>query len=352
MPVDTIVVRATNWLGDSVLTIPAVRAVKNIRPSARLDIIAPAHLADLWHNERAVDGVIAVNRPTRFGEKARLVGKLRRARYGYGILFPNSFESALWFYLGGVKERIGFARHGRGALLTVRVPEPAGRRHQMYHYLSIVEHFGGSPVVAPPPRIEIPERLDVWAAATLKAEGLDDAAPLVGVCPGATYGDAKCWLPRRFSELAERLHREHAAQTIVFGGGGKECELAGEIRRHAAGCAVNMAGKTTVMQLAALMKRCALLVTNDTGPMHVASAVGTPVAAIFGPTDPHATGPLGESVIIQKAVECAPCFKRVCPVDHRCMAAVTVDDVFSAVVAFLKKSDGTRNKRKKGPESR
>jgi heptosyltransferase-2 len=329
-----IIIRGANWLGDSVISIPAVKAVKQLYPSASIGIVAPENLSGLWEDSGAVDHVIPVARPTNLSEKLRIVRCLRKGRYDLGVIFPNSFESALWFFLSGVRRRLGYATCGRGLLLNWKVRPPDGVGHQVHRYLNLVRALG--PVhMEPAPSIVIPERLRGWVRDALREKGLTENDRLVGINPGSTYGPAKCWPPDRFAGLI-RLLREKLGVSLIVVGGKKERALADALCRGMDNGVVNMAGETTVMQLAALLERCAVVVSNDTGPMHLACAVGTPAAAIIGPTEPAATGPLGEHLIVRHKVDCAPCFKRQCPTDHRCMTSISVERVYDAVMNLLK----------------
>jgi heptosyltransferase-2 len=188
----------------------------------------------------------------------------------------------------------------------------------------------------PSPRLFLREEERGWAQKRLEELGLLDGRPLIGINPGAAYGLAKCWHPDRFAELGRRLSEKWKATALIFGRE-EERGMADKILKNLGGGGVDFTGKTRLLQLAALLERCRLLVTNDTGTMHVASAVGTPVVAIFGSTDPVATGPWGDGhVVVKKEVSCSPCFKRVCPTDHRCMELITVDEVEEIVDNKLK----------------
>jgi heptosyltransferase II len=331
-----IVIRGTNWLGDSVITIPAVRAVRQLFPSASIGMVAPAKLAGVWENERSIDHVIPVPQPADLRDKLNAIRLVRSGRYDLGVLFPNSLESALWFFLSGVRRRLGYATCGRVFLLNWKVQPPDGGGHQVHRYLNLVRALG--PVHSEPrPSINIPEWLRGWARDSLRGKGLEQGVPLVGVSPGSTYGPAKCWPREKFAGLI-RLVRTRLRAPVIIVGGERERALADSLCRGYGGGVINMAGETTVMQLAALMARCALLVSNDTGPMHLACAVGTPVVAIIGPTDPGATGPLGTHLIVRNAVACSPCFKRRCPTDHRCMTELSVEEVYRATEQLFNKS--------------
>jgi heptosyltransferase-2 len=338
--IEKIVIRGANWLGDSIITIPAVRGLRKLFPSASLDMITPHNLADLWENERAIDRVIALDRPTHPREKLRLIRLLRSSRYDLGVLFPNSFESALWFFLGRVRTRLGYQRCGRGILLNRKVIADGKSGHQVYHYLNLVKSLGSFETDSTP-SVRIPEELRLWANKLLQGSGAVIGSPVIGINPGSTYGKAKCWPSDRFSELIRLLRERLGAHIIIFGSPAERA-LAESLYRGTRRSVLNLAGETTVMQLAALAARCNAFVSNDTGPMHVACAVGTAVVAIIGPTDPAATGPLGESAIIRKRVNCAPCFERECPTDHRCMELIAVEEVFREVTRILKKP-GSRN---------
>lgn len=331
-----IVIRGTNWLGDSVISVPAARAVKQLYPSASIGMVAPENLAGLWEDSGVVDHVLPVARPTGPREKLRIIRLLRKGRYDLGVIFPNSFESALWFFLSGVRRRLGYATCGRGLLLNWKVRPPGDCAHQVHRYLDLVRALGPVRSEAAP-SIIVPDRLRQWACDALRAKGITGDDILVGVNPGSTYGPAKCWPPDKFAGLIRRL-REGLGVSVVIVGSERERTLADTLCRSIEKEAVNMAGETTVMQLAALLERCAAVVSNDTGPMHLACAVGTPVVAVMGPTDPAATGPLGAHLIVGSGAECAPCFKRQCPTDHRCMTLISVEMVYEAVEQLLRKS--------------
>jgi len=331
-----IVIRGTNWLGDSVITIPAVRALRALFPGSPITMLAPEYLAGLWEQEGSVDRVLPVPRPARLRDARALLAALRRDRYDLGVLFPNSFSSALLFFLGGVRARLGYATDGRSLLLTSRVPEAAAAGHQVHRYLALVRTLG--PVEAEPrPVLRVPESLLAWADTLLRGRGIAPGRTIVGLNAGSTYGEAKCWPPERFAALA-RMLRDRCGAAIVAVGGPPERERAETVCAPLGPDALNTAGETTVMQCAALARRCAVFVSNDTGPMHLAAAVGTPVVAIIGPTDPGTTGPIGEHVIVRRETACAPCLKRRCPTDHRCMISITVEEVFDAVQQLMEKS--------------
>jgi heptosyltransferase-2 len=351
-----IAVRGTNWLGDSVITIPAVRALRALFPGSPITMLVPANLACLWEIEGSADRVVPMQRPAGLRGARALIAALRRDRYDLGILLPNSFSSALLFLLGGVRRRVGYATDGRGLLLTSPVPVPRGERparprdrggrarrdgaggrtpsgfegHQVHRYLALVRTLGA--VEADPrPSLRLPSPLLEQADALLRERGIAPGRKVVGLNAGASYGEAKCWPQERFASLA-RLLRDRLGAAVLAVGGAAERQRAEAVCAPLGPDGINVAGETTVAQLAALAARCEVFVSNDTGPMHLAAAVGTPVVAIVGPTDPAATGPLSDrATIVRRDTPCAPCLKRRCPTDHRCMTAVAAEEVFAAV---------------------
>ncbi|OGP82731.1 MAG: lipopolysaccharide heptosyltransferase II [Deltaproteobacteria bacterium RBG_16_54_11] len=334
--IQEILVKGTNWVGDTIISFPAVHALRQHFPKASITVLTNARLAELWKANPAVDEVLPYDMPAGAG---RIFGELRIARLirqrtiDLAVIFPRSFSSALMVFLGGIPRRIGYKGEGRDLLLTERIDcttQLLGR-HRMYYYLHLVEHLGRCP--SPPlPSISLNGKLQGWADGFLSRHGLKGEL-LIGLNPGATYGEAKCWSPERFVQLGRRIIKDYGASILIFGSSRpEEKELNAAIARGiGAGC-LNLSGETSLLQLAALLRHCRLLVTNDTGTMHVAAAVGTRVAAIFGPTDPRATAPLGEGhVVIRREVSCSPCLKRLCPEDHRCMDLIEVEEVYNTV---------------------
>nr|MBA3831240.1 lipopolysaccharide heptosyltransferase II [Chthoniobacterales bacterium] len=307
-----ILIRASNWLGDSVISIPAVRAMKRGRPDAHVTILAPEKLGAVW---RLVPGV---NEVLSLGEMSlpAVAGLLRRQKpFDAGIVFPNSLRSALELCLAGVPRRVGYAGHHRRWLLH-QVVQPIERRGSPPHQ---VEHF-----------LDLARSLGVDAAAdeiALASSGpAICAVPRFGLCPGAEYGPAKRWLPERFAEAAAAI----GGHWILFGTARDE-KIGAQIASILGEACTNRIGQTTLEDLIEELRQCALLLTNDTGTMHLATLLGVPVTAVFGSTEPRLTGPLGKkSVVVRQQVECSPCFLRECPLDFRCMKAVSVGEVVNA----------------------
>ncbi len=317
-----ILIRSTNWLGDSVISAAAVRAIKRGRPDAHITIAAPAKIAPVWKLVPEVDEILPL--PSR--SLASTVSLLRKQRaFDVAILFPNSLRSALEIWLAGVPRRVGYRGHQRAWLLNQIVPDPKWRgpiRHQVHHYLHLAESVGADLALLPEPSVPRTSQ----ASATIK----------IGLCPGAEYGPAKRWLPERFAEVAAALSKQHPSVQWILFGTAAEVEIGKPIADALGDLCVNRIGQTTIEELITELHDCRLLLTNDTGTMHLATLLGVPVVAIFGSTEDRLTGPLGEGhTVIRHHVECSPCFLRECPIDFRCMKAVTSEEVAAAVKRLL-----------------
>ena len=329
--VNRILVRGVNWVGDTVISYPAVQQLKTFFPKSHLAILIPSYLADLWKTFPCVDEIIPFQKKGGIGsiwEDLNLSQSLKERNFDLAVILPRSFRSALHIYLARIPIRIGYQGEWRSLFLThgVRRTKEILHVHRVYYYQKLVEPLGKLEGPSSP-QIFLREEDRKWADRALKDLGVREGKPLIGMNPGATYGLAKCWYPDRFGELGKRLSERWQAKILLFG---KEEErpIVHEILHHLGARGVDLAGKTGLLQLAALLERCTLLVTNDTGTMHVASAVGTPVVALFGSTSPLTTGPWGrEHVVVRRDVPCSPCWKRICPTDHQCMDLITVDEV-------------------------
>jgi len=339
--VKRILVRGTNWIGDAVLTTPALMAVRKGFPQARIALLAKPAIAELLHGHPAVDEIVLYRDPgphAGLGGKLTLARLLRRGRYDLAMLFQNAFEAAALTALAGVPNRYGYATDGRSFLLTHRVPlTPKIRRsHQVHYYLELLRPLGIQVEPEPPTLRTTPDE-DAEAIEHLRAFGVDPKKVLIGLNPGSVYGTAKRWLPERFAEVADRVAAEHGGVVLIFGGHGEE-ELGAALASLMAAPTVVLSGRTTVRRLMALIKQCRLFITNDTGPMHIATAFGVPTVAIFGPTDPLTTSPFGSGhELVRHPVDCSPCLLRECPIDHRCMQGISVEMVHAAAMRQLQK---------------
>lgn len=331
-----------NWIGDAVMATPALGALRRGFPRAEITAVAVPLVHELLAHHAHLDRSIRYDSGSRHAGlrgSLEMVRLLRAEGFNLAVLFPNGFDAALMAWLAGVPRRVGYARDARGLLLTSAVPLPGEPLHQAASYLRIVQAALPTPLGCDPAGLEptlMLEAADHEAAASL----LDSALPrsLVGICPGAVYGPAKRWLPRRFAEVADRLADRHGVAVAIFGGA-EERGIADQVASAMRHPSLVLAGRATLRQSMAILSRCRLLVCNDSGLMHVAAALGVPVVAVFGPTDPRATAPLGGMQrLLRVDVSCAPCRFRKCPIDHRCMARVTEDAVCDAAAELLQGS--------------
>jgi heptosyltransferase II len=333
-----ILVRATNWVGDAVMSIPALRAIRGRWPNAEIVILARPWVADLYHGQGYADRILIYDNEGKhkcIWGRERLARALRREKFDAAVLFQNAFDAAWIAWRARVPERIGYARHGRRWLLNRAIPIPAtgeAPEHEAYDYLELLRRAGWLEGL---PRIEeisiaIPEEDRNKALERLMAAGVRKNAVRIAFASGAAYGSAKCWEPERYAELADRLITAFDADVILFGApqeSGVAARIALAMRKHAC----NLVGATQIGELPALLSTCRLFIGNDSGAMHVAGAVGVPVIGIFGPTDPEGTRAMTpQFTLIREPVDCSPCFLRKCPIDHRCMTRISVERVFEA----------------------
>ena len=307
-------------------------------------MVKPA-VAELFKVHPAIDELLVYDDKGRhegWSGKWTLARELRRARFDLAVLFQNAFEAALLAFAAGVPRRYGYATDGRSVFLTepVAVPDRNAPVHQVEYYWNLLKPMGltGDPSV---PELCLARDETQAMAVRLEQAGVGENDTVIGLNPGSTYGGAKRWLPERFAEVTNRLCQTLAqsqgkrVSAMILGAKGEE-QLGREIARRLSLPSVVLSGATTIRELMAAIKRCAVLLTNDTGPMHIASALRVPVVAIFGPTDWRTTSPYGtEQAIVRQPVECAPCLLRECPIDHRCMTRVSSDQVYEAAVKRL-----------------
>jgi len=340
-----IVVRGPNWLGDAVMCEPALSQLPVLFPQAEITLLVKPAIADLLAQHPAVNRTLVYDdrgRHAGLTGKWTLAGVLRRHRFDLAILFQNAFEAALISFLAGIPRRFGYATDGRSLLLTdpVVVPPRSAQRHQVEYYWDLLKPLGGQGP-APAPRLFVTPEESALIARRLADAGIGAADLVIGVNPGSTYGHAKRWLPDRYAEVVNRVVKDTQSRSgarvgvAILGAKGEEPlgkAIADQIKTRSVVCS----GQTTVRELMALVKRCQLFLTNDTGPMHVAAAFNVPLVAVFGPTDWQTTSPFGvDAQLVRQAVSCAPCLLRECPIDHRCMTGVTVEQVHGAAVRHL-----------------
>lgn len=343
-----ILVRAPNWIGDAVMCLPAVEALKALYPESSITVLTrPPALPVFMHNPD-VDSLMEYRSGDSHGGvkgKIALAGEIRRMGFDMAVLFQNAFDAAFVSFMAGIPERVGYARDLRTRLLTrpIKVTSENAGGHQIFYYLNIVREIGGSVAEgpAPPaPRIYTSPEERAWAGKFLADNGLGDSL-LVGAAPGASYGPAKRWSPESFASVLNMLVGDFGAVPVIFGGR-DDVEPCTDVARALDARHLNLAGSVSLRQFIALLSEMALFVTNDSGPMHLAAASGVPTVAVFGSTAPEATGPVGPSaVVVRNPIECSPCFERECRYGHyRCLASVPVEDVYSAGAGFLGRRAG------------
>ncbi len=335
-----ILVRGPNWLGDAVMCEPALRGLRGLFPDAQISLLVKPGMADLFAGHPAVTRVLTYDAKgchAGISGKWALAKQLRRSRFDLAVLFQNAFEAAALTFLAGVPRRYGYATDGRSLFLSdpITVPDRHPPVHQVRYYWDLLKPLGltGDPLA---PELAVLPEEEQAIAQRFAQGGVGSSDLVIGINPGSTYGGAKRWLPERFAEVTERLCRtirESRGQSVcvvIFGAKGEE-RLGQEIAACLSSRSLVLSGMTTIRELMAALKRCSLLLTNDTGPMHIASAFQVPVVAIFGPTDWRTTSPFDSAhTIVRQPVDCAPCLLRECPIDHRCMTGVAVEQVYEA----------------------
>ena len=320
--------RATNWLGDAVMSLPAIRAIRQIFPHAHIALVARPWVADLYAREGSIDRIIPYTAQKGIAAKRAFAAQLRRERFDAAILLQNAFDAALLAWLAGIPTRIGYNRDGRGLLLTqaIPVPEPGDiPRHQRFYYMELLRRAGMIEGFYDIGAIRLEGIDEARAAGAVHLARLGIAGSVVGVSPGAAYGNAKRWIPERFAAVAQSLA---PSAVLLFGSAGERplCESVADSLRRGGIETRNLAGETTLREFIDLAAACRLFLTNDSGAMHVSSALGVPTVAVFGATDDTTTGPTGPLArVVREHAECSPCLLRECPIDHRCMTAVTVE---------------------------
>ena len=352
--VKKLLIRGTNWVGDAIMSIPAMREIRRLFRNSHISLLVRPWVKDVYS---AVDFVDDVRIYDKGGVHKgwtglnRLAAELRREKFDAAIMLQNAFEAAFLCWRAGIPIRIGYSRDGRRILLThaCRIPPEILSLHQAYYYLGILSQAGliepsiwqrrGYPLSV---NIGVRDQDRRAAREMLKSAGITESETIVGLNPGAFYGGAKRWLTERYAAVADAMAEKHRARIIIFGAPG-ERKIADEILQKMKNPPTIFAGQTTLGQLMALLLRCDLLITNDSGPMHLAAALHVPQLALFGSTSPVATGPLSPvSEVIRIPVDCSPCFLRECPIDFRCMAAITVDCVVAAAEKKLAENQRTR----------
>ncbi len=335
-----ILVRATNWIGDAVMCIPALWAIRRRWPEAEITVLARPAVAELYAGQDFANRVMSLSgnlkNPIVAERESR---RLRSERFDCAVLFQNAFSAAWLMWRAKIPQRIGYARDARGLLLTRAIAVPKAGDippHESYYYLELLRRAGWLDEL---PKVEqISLKVDAGMTAQAEARICEAGArgrTRIALAPGASYGSAKCWLPERFAAVADALVDEFSADVILFGTS-SEIEICRQIAERMRHRPVSLAGQTKMSELPALFSRCQLFLGNDSGAMHVAAAVGLRVVAVFGSTDPEGTAPMTtQKILVRHPVACSPCFLRECPIDHRCMTRVSAEDVRRAAAKMI-----------------
>lgn len=331
-----ILIRTTNWVGDVVMTLPALEALKNCFPESRISVLAKPWVAPLLEGHPLIDDIIILkdSKGTLYGLKEiiRVSRKLKQMNFDTAILFQNAFEAALITFLAGIKKRVGYDTDHRSLLLTDPVPMKFNLKkdHQVGYYLDILKYLGCDCGVTDP-KLYISKKSKSQAGILLDEIGVKEEDIVLGISPGAIFGPAKRWPPDRFASIGDRACEEWGARIIIFGSS-SEKEICDSVSSKMHNRPINLCGKTGLGEALGVIERCDLFLTNDSGLMHAAGALKVPLVAIFGSTNPHATGPKGSfSKIIWHEVECSPCLKQNCPTDFRCMLGIKPDEVWKTL---------------------
>jgi heptosyltransferase-2 len=315
---------------------PVLSAVRNAFPKAKISILAKPHFASFWRSFKEVHEVLLIQKG--LAGYARTAHEIKKRGFDAALTLPSSFSSAFLLFAAGVPHRAGWGGEGRDLFLTRVVPNPMPRhKHLVWEFLELTREGLGRPTTQKSFRLQAPEEKTAQKDAKLlfKELALKDRKGFIALGPGATYGPAKRWPLVHWKQLIDKLLKTRPETLLVLGGAEEEAYLA-ELFGHGQQV-VSLVGRTTPSTLAAILKECKVLITNDTGPMHVAAAVGTPTVALFGSTSPTWTRPFGEGhEVIYKQAECSPCFQKTCPIGYICLSRIAVDEVFGAALKSLK----------------
>lgn len=344
--IERVVVKGTNWVGDAVMTIPALRELRRVLPNAHITLATRPSTYALFDEANYVDDIlVSDSAPGRLGSVIRQTKQWRSGRFDLAVLFQNAFGAALIGFAAGVPRRIGYATDGRGFLLSTPIPIPSwrGDRHEVFYYLNLIAVleellYGKSSVMQHEPAFGLtvsPERQQE-ARELLRSVGAREDRQLVVMCPGSTNSRAKRWPAERYAALSDRITTDLGADVVLIGSQ-DEVQVSEAVSGLSTSAPIILTGRTDLAQAVALLSLADVVVTNDTGPAHISAALDRPTLVIFGPTNPVTTRPFSSNAeVIRHPPDCAPCMLRDCPIDHRCMTAIDPDEVFSRVNALLK----------------
>ena len=334
-----IIVRMPNWIGDAVMATPILADLKSYFPNSKVTAMCLASIGSLLEKDPHIDEIFIFQRPSGWLHRIPnrdILQPLRHSEYDLGILLTNSLSSAWWFWRGNVKNRLGYATDYRNLLLNQAIPLPPNleKQHLVITYKMLLEPLG-IPLSNTIPQLYLANDEILAAEELLKKYGISKNTSLIGINPGAAYGSAKCWLPERFENLTKRL-LEDPTNSILYFGDNVTAPLVHSICKNFPQRVINLAGKTNLRELMALISLCKVFLTNDSGPMHIAAALKTPLLALFGSTNEVKTRPYQFGNIIHKHTSCSPCYLRVCPIDFPCMKEIEVEEVYQELQKLLK----------------
>lgn len=328
-----ILVRATNWIGDGVMMTPALGLLRRFYPQAEIVVAANPLVAELFIHHPWCDRVMIYNKSKQhkgLSGLRRFICEVRDEKFDLAVLLQKAFEAALIAFAAGIPLRAGFQTDLRGCLLTHKtaLTPRIKRLHHSRHYVELLRSLGMNGDA---------DRLKLQLTATEEAEVLSRTGlrEWLVLNPGAAYGSAKRWYPDRFAAVGNALSAKLGLAVVIIGGPAEE-KIGVDIEGQLTCPSLNLVGKTTVREMMAVIAKSRLVISNDSGPMHIAAAFQIPTVAIFGPTDHTTTYPWTERArVVQSGAKCAPCLKRKCPIDHHCMLNVTVDDVCRAALDLM-----------------
>lgn len=330
-----ILVKGVNWVGDAIFITPALSALKSGFPKAKISLLVPEKVAEIYEENPDIDELIAYRRKGNLKERIKLIRTLKKKRFNLGIIMQStSYEPVILFYLARIPERMGYTHSLRNLFLTKIIERPKEAQHEVDFFLGLIEALG---VKIEKKEVFMAEDREAkeWAGNFLIENSYKESDPLIGIFPGAYFGPAKRWFPERYATLADRLIEDYRAKVVLFGEK-NDLSLIQKIIDNMMATPINATGKTSLKQLRALIERCHLFITNDSGPLQIASTTRTSIIALFGSSDPKKTGPWREEgcTIIYKRVPCSPCFKRKCR-SLVCFKAITVEDILRAAKTYL-----------------
>lgn len=336
-----ILVKGVNWVGDTILSLPALKLIKEkLYPDSQVSILVKQSLSSLFQNSSYVDEVIPYALRKNFFlkilDRLKIIRILRKKSFNTTLILPNSFDSACLIFLAKIPQRIGYAGNLRSLLLTRKIPKTKEilEKHQVEYYVNLLKNLDSAISSYAPPQLSISQDMESQVQEKFLKE---NSKSLVGINPGAVYGPAKRWPKDKYITLCQKLIENFDYQIILFGSK-EEQKLNNEIEKSLRQNIINTTGQTSLIEAAAIIKQCKVFVTNDSGLMHVAAAVGTPIAAIFGPTKENNTSPTNTHLIIRckEILPCVPCLKRKCPLKHhKCMELIDEQIVLAGIKKLI-----------------